>query len=196
MCYNNYKPIFHYIRGVDGLVDKKNKVLIKINGQEYPIVGSEPKDYLLKVGNYVDEKMEKVRGANQRLSTSMIAVLTSINMADELLKLEEKLEKAQGKYEEPLQELQKMKSKCKSLESALNNLEEENRELKRNNGNLGKFKEKYETETLELKEEVKNRKEESDKAEVIINELQNKLFENQIKLVQTRKQLEKYQEES
>lgn len=177
-------------------MDKKNKVLIKINGQEYPIVGSEPKDYLLKVGNYVDEKMEKVRGANQRLSTSMIAVLTSINMADELLKLEEKLEKAQGKYEEPLQELQKMKSKCKSLESALNNLEEENRELKRNNGNLGKFKEKYETETLELKEEVKNRKEESDKAEVIINELQNKLFENQIKLVQTRKQLEKYQEES
>lgn len=177
-------------------MDKKNKVLIKINGQEYPIVGSEPKDYLLKVGNYVDEKMEEVRKTNQRLSTSMIAVLTSINMADELLKVEERLAKVQGSYEEPLKELEKTKKKNEKLDSVLKRLEEENRELKRNNGNLGKFKEKYETETLELKEEVKVRKEESEKAEDIINELQNKLFENQIKLVQARKQLEKYQEES
>ncbi len=194
MCYNNYKPIFHYIRGVDGLVDKKNKVLIKINGQEYPIVGSEPKDYLLKVGNYVDEKMDEVRKGNQRLSTSMIAVLTSINMADDLLKLQEKLNNAQGKYEEPLQDLEELKTQYQKLESEHKNLEEENRGLKRNNGNLLKFKEKYETESIELKEEAKSRKEESEKAEKIINELQNKLFENQIKLVQARKQLEKYQQ--
>jgi cell division protein ZapA len=194
LCYNNYKPIFHYIRGVDGLVDKKNKVLIKINGQEYPIVGSEPKDYLLKVGNYVDEKMDEVRKGNQRLSTSMIAVLTSINMADDLLKLQEKLNNAQGKYEEPLQDLEELKTQYQKLESEHKNLEEENLGLKRNNGNLLKFKEKYETESIELKEEAKSRKEESEKAEKIINELQNKLFENQIKLVQARKQLEKYQQ--
>ncbi len=177
-------------------MEKKNKVLIKINGQEYPIVGSEPKDYLLKVGNYVDEKMEEVRESNERLSTSMIAVLTSINMADELLKLDKRLKETQGRYDQPLQELQELKGKFEKLESDHKELERENRELKKNNGNLGKFKEKYETETLELKEQVKNCKEESKKADEIINELQNKLFENQIKLVQARKQLEKYQQES
>ena len=177
-------------------MDKKNKVLIKINGQEYPIVGHEPKDYLLKVGNFVDEKMEKVRGANQRLSTSMIAVLTSINMADELLKLEEKLKKAKSEYREPLKELQELKRNYEVMESKLKNMEEESKQLKRVNGNLEMFKKKYETETLELKEEVKILKGESKKAEDIINELQNKLFENQIKLVQARKQLEKQENES
>ena len=65
---------------------QRNRVLVKINGQEYPIVGAEPKEYLLKVSSFVDDKMGVIAKSNENLSTSMIAVLTSINIADQYLK--------------------------------------------------------------------------------------------------------------
>ena len=170
-------------------MQRKNKVLMKINGQEYPIVGAESKEYLLKVGNYVDEKMEDVAAANKRLSTSMVAVLTSINIVDQFFKLQEAYEALQKQQAAPIDELESLKvaysnSRTQLIEkdNIILGLQEKLEQLKIYEGNeeeMGRLKHELEERTSDLK-----------KAEEMINDLQNKLFESQIKLVEIRRQME------
>lgn len=170
-------------------MQRKNKVLIKINGQEYPIMGAESKEYLLKVGNYVDEKMEEVAAGNKRLSTSMIAVLTSINIADQYLKLKDAYEKLQGQQEAPLNELQKVKDEHEKLLQLLALKEASIHSLETEKEKLGTYKANQQ-EIEEMKKMLNQKSEDLKKAEEMINDLQNKLFESQIKLVETRRQME------
>ena len=64
----------------------KNKVEVRIRGKDYTIVGVESEEYIQRIALYVDKKMEKVLASNTKLSTSMAAVLTAINVADEYFK--------------------------------------------------------------------------------------------------------------
>lgn len=65
----------------------KNKVELIINNKSYIIAGEDSPEYLYRVGVYVDKKMKEISAANAYLSTSDVAVLTAVNIADELLKL-------------------------------------------------------------------------------------------------------------
>ncbi|SET49852.1 cell division protein ZapA [Natronincola peptidivorans] len=173
-------------------MEKKNKVIIKINGQDYQIIGTEPKDYLLKVGNFVDEQMDCIAKHNNKLSTSMIAVLTSINIADQFLKMQNQFDTIKKEHADPLNELEQLKN---HYNIALKELEEKRESLQllqKQAEELMSYKEKIETENKALKEKLHNNEEDLVNAEAIINDLQNKLFENQIKLVQMRKDLEEY----
>ena len=177
-------------------MQRRNKVLIKINGQEYPIAGTESKEYLLKVGSFVDEKMEEVALGNNRLSTSMIAVLTSINIADLYLKQKDEYERVQNQSVAPLSELDKVKEE---LHLALKQLGEKEatcivmeEELRR----LANHHESHQDNYEDIKQELVSKEMDLKKAEEIINDLQNKLFENQIKLVEARKQLEGFIQQS
>ncbi|SCY80189.1 cell division protein ZapA [Alkaliphilus peptidifermentans] len=174
----------------------KNKVLIKINGQEYPIVGAEPKEYLLKVGSFVDDRMEEVARANKRLSTSMIAVLTSINIADQYLKQKDEIELLQQQYTVPLNKLEKIKAELEITQKRLEETEYFGLQQDEQLNELRQFKENHEKETISLKNRLQEKENDLQKAEEIINDLQNKLFENQLKLVEARKQLEGYIETS
>ena len=68
---------------------EKNKQKVRIQGREYIIVGYESQEYLNKIAFYIDKKMDEIRKNNTSLSTNMIAVLTSINIADDLIKAKE-----------------------------------------------------------------------------------------------------------
>ncbi len=68
---------------------RKNRVSVRIMGQEYKLVSEEPHEYMQSVATYVDEKMMEIAKSNKKLSTAMIAVLTSLNIADENFKLME-----------------------------------------------------------------------------------------------------------
>ena len=64
---------------------EQNTLSVKIFGSEYKIKGADP-DYIAEVATYVDGKMPDL---DQRLSASTptkIAVLTSLNIADELFR--------------------------------------------------------------------------------------------------------------
>lgn len=170
----------------------KNKVIVKINGQDYPIIGAESKEYLLKVGNFVDEKMQLVAKNNTRLSTSMIAVLTCVNIADQFLKLQSYVETIEKEHVDPLNELEEIK---KDYDTLLKELEEKSESLyffQNQAEELLVYKEKMEKENEELKKKLDESLSDLDNAENIINDLQNKLFQNQIKLVQARKDLKEY----
>lgn len=69
---------------------ERNKLTVKIADKEYTIIADESREYMHKVADYVDKKMDIVRKQDNRLSTAMIAVLTSINTADEYFKLKSK----------------------------------------------------------------------------------------------------------
>ncbi len=171
---------------------EKNRVIVKINGQDYPIVGAEPKEYLLRVGSFVDEQMERITKHNSKLSISMIAVLTCINIADQLLKLQDKMISIKKQHIDPLKELEEIKTQH---ELALQKLEDKTEGFKLLQNQLEDLidgKRKTDKENARLKTELRNKEKDIINAEEIINDLQNKLFENQIKLVQMRKDLDKY----
>lgn len=83
----------------------KNKVVVKIHGKEYNIVGVESEEYIQRVGLYIDKKMHEITKSNQKLSTAMAAVLTSLNIADDYFKCRQMLEEQKKIIEQKEKEL-------------------------------------------------------------------------------------------
>ncbi len=68
---------------------EKKKVKVLINGAEYTLVTAEPAEYVQRVAVRVDRAISEIAQADKSLSTAMLAMLTSINLADELLRIED-----------------------------------------------------------------------------------------------------------
>lgn len=71
---------------------EKRSTRVRISGREYTLTGYETEEYMQKVASYVDKKMNEIRQKCFNLDSSMIAVLTAVNIADENLKLYERIE--------------------------------------------------------------------------------------------------------
>lgn len=93
-----------------------NTVTVKINGVEYNLKGKEHEEYLFEVAKYVDGKFKEILANNGKLSTTAVAVLSALNLADEYFKAELEID-----------ELNKKKS---SLEERHSTIKERVRELK------------------------------------------------------------------
>lgn len=100
----------------------KNKVIVRIMGQEYTLVSDDSREYMQKVSNLVDDKMREITAANKRLSTSMIAVLTALNAMDEYLKIQMEKEEMKRRQDDPSIEVAELKKHlaetCSELEMA------------------------------------------------------------------------------
>ena len=68
---------------------KINKVTVNIFSEEYKVTGDEDPEYIQMLASYVDRRMRMVQQRNPNLSNTKIAVLTALNLADELNKLQE-----------------------------------------------------------------------------------------------------------
>ncbi len=66
-----------------------NKVTVNIYNEEYTVRGNENPEYMQMLGSYVDRRMRMIGQRNHNLSTNKVAVLTALNLADELNKLQE-----------------------------------------------------------------------------------------------------------
>jgi len=66
-----------------------NKVTVTIYNEAYIGKCTEKPDYIEMLASYVDRRMRMVQQRNVNLSTSKVAVLTALNLADELNKLQE-----------------------------------------------------------------------------------------------------------
>ena len=71
-----------------------NKLQVKICGQEYTLVSDDSREYMLEMADYVDRKMVAVKNQNNRLSTSMAAILVALNVADDMKHAEAKAKEA------------------------------------------------------------------------------------------------------
>ena len=62
-----------------------NRVVISICGEEYTFIAEESATYIQKVGAYVSEKMQEVLDG-AKVGRTDGAILTAVNIADELFK--------------------------------------------------------------------------------------------------------------
>ena len=133
---------------------ENNKVKIRIYGQEYTIVGERSQDEIIKAAQYVDERMQFI-GRNSNLgSTTSLAVLSAVNIADEIFSIKEELEQLRTlnaqleadakknviQYRNEIEDLRKKASddsqlreiqrRYKELESSFFDLQMENVQLK------------------------------------------------------------------
>ena len=69
---------------------KERLVEIKVFGQTYTVKTDAEEEYIQEVAKYVNEKMEEVLRKTKSVSTLNVAILTALNIADDLLKEKEK----------------------------------------------------------------------------------------------------------
>ena len=127
----------------------KNKVEVKIAGKDYTLVGAESDEYIQKVGLYIDRKMNEILRVNSTLSTSMAAVLTAVNVADDFFKSHEE----EGNLR---RELKRTSEEVVSLKEEKRRLIEENSTLGNKNTNLQLDLAKREAELREVRNSIIN----------------------------------------
>jgi cell division protein ZapA len=71
---------------------KERLVEIKVFGQTYTVKTDAEEDHIQEVARYVNEKMDEVLKKTRSVSTLNVAILTALNIADDLLKEKEKRE--------------------------------------------------------------------------------------------------------
>ncbi len=67
----------------------KRKVSVMIYGEPYVVLGNTESGHIEKLATLVDKKMRLISQRNPNLTTVKVAVLTALNLADELTKLKE-----------------------------------------------------------------------------------------------------------
>src|SRR4030043_2464457 len=65
-------------------------VEIKVFGQTYTVKTDAEENYIQEVAKYVNEKMDEVLKKTKSVSTLNVAILTALNIADDLLKEKKK----------------------------------------------------------------------------------------------------------
>lgn len=76
------------------MTQAKSGTKVEIFGTEYRIKGEANAEYIRRVASYVDGKMQQLAQASSTGSVSKLAILTAINIADELFREREDREKA------------------------------------------------------------------------------------------------------
>ena len=123
---------------------EKNRVDVLIAGKTYTISGYESDEYIQRVGLHVDRKMNEVLKSNNTLSTSIAAVLTALNIADDYYKAHEN--EIEFKKEVVTSKLEIEKLLAENLV-----LEDQNKDLKEKNNNIQIEIAKREAELAEIR---------------------------------------------
>ncbi len=87
------------------MAESKPGIKVEIFGNEYRIKGQADAEYVKRVAAYVDEKMRQISQMSVTGAVSKIAILTAINIADELFRERQEREKAVEKLSHRLEEI-------------------------------------------------------------------------------------------
>lgn len=174
---------------MNSVMTKKIKTEVYIDGRNFTVVGSENEEYIKGLAKYVDMKIKDVSSKNARLCQTMSAILAALNIADELSTSNEILAELENQSKEPLEkyddvqlELEAAKEKIKKLELQGMKNRDELLKSKMDNESMNKEIQKY-NQALEIKEK------ELVDSQRMIKSLQDKIFDNQIELIETKKEL-------
>jgi len=67
---------------------QEKRVEVEIFGEIYIVKGAEEQEYMKMLAQYVNKKMRQVVTRNPRLGIAKAAILTALNITDELMKLQ------------------------------------------------------------------------------------------------------------
>lgn len=171
---------------------EKKRVDVMIDGRNFTIVGAENEDYIRDLAYYVDKKIRNLASKNDKLSQIMAATLAALHIADELHIVKDELDKLKLETKDPLERYDKLDVELKETIDNIEKQKNENKELletisilKMEKENLLKDIEKTKEDLLSKDEEIQNYREQ-------MQILQDKNFESQIELIETKKELTEY----
>ena len=75
--------------------ENKNKVTVEIYGMQYRLAGESEAMHMKKVAQIVDARMQKIQKAYPRLDAQRIAILSAVNIADDLISTQDQIGKQQ-----------------------------------------------------------------------------------------------------
>ncbi len=79
-------PVNDRCDGKASAMSESKSVTVTIYGQDYTLRGDADSTYVEKVASLVDLKMREISSRSELASTSKIAILAAVNLADELLR--------------------------------------------------------------------------------------------------------------
>jgi len=88
----------------------KTRTTVKICGKEYVMSGYESEEYIHRVAIYVDRKMSELKSQYVNLNPNTLSVLTAINVADDLLKLQDQFDALNDEYVQLTAEIKRLRS--------------------------------------------------------------------------------------
>ena len=97
-----------------------NRVVITICGEEYTLVADETSAYMQKVGSCVSDKMTEVMN-DAKVGRTDAAVLTAVNLTDELFKSQAAAEQLRSQIKGYLDEVSELKREIFRLQQRLDN---------------------------------------------------------------------------
>ena len=107
-----------------------NRVVVNICGDEYTLVAEESPSYMQRVGSYVDGKMRETMDA-AKVGRVNAAVLTAVNIADELMKSQETAEQLRGQIKDYADEAARAQSEVSELKREVFRLQQKLERLSR-----------------------------------------------------------------
>lgn len=110
-------------------MENKNKIEVRILGKDYVVKGLESDEYIQRVALYIDKKMNEVSRTDHRLNTALVAVLTSINVADDYFKSIDSYKELQEENKMNTDDLEKTKANMKEALEEVSSLREKLTEL-------------------------------------------------------------------
>ena len=96
----------------------ENRVTVNICGEDYTLVAEEAPSYMQKVGSYVDGKLGEMMEA-AKVGRSDAAVLTAVNITDELFKEREAAETLRAQVKEYIDEATRARNEASELKREL-----------------------------------------------------------------------------
>lgn len=123
--------------------EKRSRTKVRIGKVDYIISSTDSDEYVIKVAHYVDKKLDELTRADKRLSTAMAAILTAVNVADELFKVKEDGETLRGQLLQYADEAGSLRALNQKLQAENKRLAEENRNLQIQNARLDGELKKY-----------------------------------------------------
>ena len=76
---------------------EEHHITVTIMGRNYTLRAEEDPQYVRMIAAYVDDKIQEIAKVSPRMSTTRLAILAALNVADELHKLERNLNLKSGK---------------------------------------------------------------------------------------------------
>lgn len=93
----------------------KNRIAVRILGQDHYLITTDELDYVHKVARLVDDRMQAVMKSNSALSHTKIAVLTALNLADDLTKARQAIEILESQIQPSGQDCSETKEEIQAL---------------------------------------------------------------------------------
>ena len=89
---------------------QKTRTTVRIAGNEYFMSGYDSEEYMQRVATFVDRTMTEISLASHQLTQQQLAVLTALNVADDMLKAHDEITRLRRQIEDLNHEIENLKA--------------------------------------------------------------------------------------